>query len=90
MRLYHDQALYKEPSGGITPWHADQYYWPLNTDRCCTAWIPLQDTPLEMGPLAFSPGSHMVDLGRSLEISDQSEATIKEALKVCILYCVTC
>src|SRR5919199_560582 len=22
VRLYHDQALYKEPSGGITPWHA--------------------------------------------------------------------
>lgn len=26
VRLYHDQALYKEPGGGITPWHADQYY----------------------------------------------------------------
>jgi hypothetical protein len=26
VRLYHDQALYKEPSGGFTPWHADQYY----------------------------------------------------------------
>ncbi|MEY4661117.1 MAG: hypothetical protein RLZZ42_1069, partial [Bacteroidota bacterium] len=29
VRLYHDQALYKEPGGGHTPWHADQYYWPL-------------------------------------------------------------
>ena len=26
VRLYHDQSLYKEPSGGITPAHADQYY----------------------------------------------------------------
>ncbi|HRH61178.1 MAG TPA: phytanoyl-CoA dioxygenase family protein, partial [Chitinophagaceae bacterium] len=25
VRMYHDQALYKEPGGGITPWHADQY-----------------------------------------------------------------
>ena len=24
VRLYHDQALYKEPGGGQTPWHADQ------------------------------------------------------------------
>ena len=24
VRLYHDQALYKEAGGGITPWHADQ------------------------------------------------------------------
>ena len=50
VRLYHDQALYKEAGGGITPWHADQYYWPLSTDKTITAWIPLQETPLEMGP----------------------------------------
>src|SRR5665213_2481118 len=25
VRIYHDQALYKEAGGGITPWHADQY-----------------------------------------------------------------
>ena len=29
VRLYHDQSLYKEAGGGITPTHADQYYWPL-------------------------------------------------------------
>jgi ectoine hydroxylase-related dioxygenase (phytanoyl-CoA dioxygenase family) len=44
VRLYHDQALYKEPSGGHTPWHADQYYWPLATDKTVTAWIPLKYT----------------------------------------------
>ena len=66
VRLYHDQALYKEPGGGLTPWHADQYYWPLASDRCCTVWLPLQETPLEMGPLAFSVGSHHVDVGRDL------------------------
>ncbi len=80
VRLYHDQALYKEPSGGHTPWHADQYYWPLQTDRTCTAWIPLQATPLEMGPLAFSAGSHRFSFGRDLEISDESEARLQEAL----------
>jgi ectoine hydroxylase-related dioxygenase (phytanoyl-CoA dioxygenase family) len=42
VRLYHDQSLYKEASGGITPAHADQYYWPLASDRTVTAWIPLQ------------------------------------------------
>ena len=45
VRLYHDQALFKEGGGGITPWHADQYYWPLETDKTITAWIPLQETP---------------------------------------------
>jgi hypothetical protein len=81
VRMYHDQALYKEGGGGITPWHADQYYWPLSTDRVCTAWIPLQDTPMEMGPLAFGAGSHRLSIGRDLEISDESEATLQEVLE---------
>jgi len=80
VRMYHDQALYKEPGGGFTPWHADQYYWPLSTHNCCTAWIPLQETPLPMGPLAFSVGSHRFKIGRELEISDESEAKISRAL----------
>ena len=82
VRLYHDQALYKEAKGGITPWHADQYYWPLETDKTITAWIPLQATPLEMGPLEFSAGSHQIVEGRDLAISDESEALIQKRLRV--------
>jgi ectoine hydroxylase-related dioxygenase (phytanoyl-CoA dioxygenase family) len=81
VRLYADQALYKEPGGGITPWHADQYYWPLSSDRAVTVWIPLQDTPLEMGPLEFARGSHAIDVGRELAISDHSEETVNSALE---------
>lgn len=80
VRLYHDQALYKEPGGGITPWHADQYYWPFSSDRCVTAWVPLQETPMEMGPLAFAEGSHRFEFGRDLPISDESECVLQEAL----------
>jgi ectoine hydroxylase-related dioxygenase (phytanoyl-CoA dioxygenase family) len=82
VRLYHDQALYKEAGGGYTPWHADQYYWPLETDKSITAWIPLQATPLEMGPLEFSAGSHVVVDGRELEIGDESEVQIQKRLRV--------
>lgn len=82
VRLYHDQALYKESGGGITPWHADQYYWPLETDKTITAWIPLQSVPLEMGPLEFSAGSHQIVSGRDLQISDESEKLIQEKLRV--------
>jgi ectoine hydroxylase-related dioxygenase (phytanoyl-CoA dioxygenase family) len=81
-RLYHDQALFKEGGGGITPWHADQYYWPLDTDKTITAWIPLQATPLELGPLEFSAGSHRIVEGRNLEISDESEQLIDQKLRV--------
>ena len=82
VRLYHDQALFKEAGGGITPWHADQFYWPLSTDRCITAWIPLQATPLEMGPLEFSAGSQQITEGRELSISDESENRISDNLRV--------
>ena len=82
VRLYHDQALFKEGGGGITPWHADQYYWPLETDRTVTAWIPLQATPLEMGPLEFSAGSHQIVEGRELAIGDESETVIQQRLRV--------
>lgn len=82
VRIYHDQALFKESGGGITPWHADQYYWPLQSDNTITAWIPLQATPLEMGPLEFSAGSHQIVTGRDLEISDNSEIEIQKQLRV--------
>ena len=81
VRLYHDQALYKEPGGGITPWHADQFYWPLSTPKTVTAWIPLQDTPMNMGPLAFAEKSQGVEIGRDVEISDESEVLLQEQLQ---------
>ncbi len=82
VRLYHDQALFKEAGGGITPWHADQFYWPLQTDKCVTAWIPLQEIGLNMGPLEFSAGSHVITEGRELEIGDESEIKIEQRLRV--------
>ncbi len=81
VRLYHDQALYKEPGGGHTPWHADQYYWPLSSDRTVTVWIPLQETPLEMGALEFSQGSQRLTTGRDKEIGDESQVVLAQALR---------
>ena len=76
VRMWHDQALYKEPSGGFTPWHVDQQYWPMATPHSITAWIPLQPVPMEMGPLCFGRGSHLRRIGRDLEISAESEEQI--------------
>jgi ectoine hydroxylase-related dioxygenase (phytanoyl-CoA dioxygenase family) len=81
VRMYHDQALFKEPGGGFTPWHADQQYWPLPTAKCVTAWIPLQATPVEMGPLQFAIGSQRCAFGRDLAISDESERLIAGNLR---------
>jgi ectoine hydroxylase-related dioxygenase (phytanoyl-CoA dioxygenase family) len=57
--VYHDQALLKEPGGGITPWHQDQHYWPLDTDDTITMWMPLVDATPEMGTMRFASGSHV-------------------------------
>jgi ectoine hydroxylase-related dioxygenase (phytanoyl-CoA dioxygenase family) len=81
VRLYHDQALYKESGGGITPWHADQFYWPLSSTNTITVWIPLQTVPMQMGPLAFAEASQTVEIGRDKHISDESEAILAAALK---------
>ena len=80
--MYHDQALFKEDNGGYTPWHADQYYWPLSSDKTITAWIPLQKIGMEMGPLEFSAGSQVISDGRALAISDESEKEIEKRLRV--------
>jgi ectoine hydroxylase-related dioxygenase (phytanoyl-CoA dioxygenase family) len=82
VRMYHDQALYKEAGGGFTPWHADQYYWPLSNDNTVTVWMPLQKTPLEMGPLEFSAKSFQLQDGRTLKISDDSENVIEKKLRL--------
>ena len=82
VRMYHDQALYKEAGGGYTPWHVDQYYWPLSNEKTVTAWIPLHAVPLEKGPLMFSVGSQRIKIGRDMAISDDSEKQINEQLKI--------
>lgn len=81
VRMWHDQALYKEPSGGFTPWHVDQQYWPMATEKCVTAWVPLQATPIQMGPVCFALGSHLKDIARGMPISDDSEKAIQQAVE---------
>ncbi|MCV7419047.1 phytanoyl-CoA dioxygenase family protein [Mycobacterium yunnanensis] len=67
VRLYHDNALSKEPGAGRTPWHYDAHHFPLDSPKVLTAWIPLQPTPREMGPLAFARGADVGELVDGLE-----------------------
>lgn len=58
LRLWHDQALYKEPHGRETDPHHDQPYWPIEQMDTITAWIPLEGSTLESGAMGYVPGSH--------------------------------
>ncbi|MEO5592297.1 MAG: phytanoyl-CoA dioxygenase family protein [Chitinophagaceae bacterium] len=81
VRLYHDQALYKESGGGLTPWHQDQYYWPLSTTNTVTMWMPLMDINEEMGMLTFASQSHKGGFVENVAISDESEALLENHIK---------
>lgn len=72
VRLYHDQALFKEPGGGHTPWHQDAVYWPIDGTRCITMWMPLVDITPDMGIMTFATGTNHGPLGDAV-ISDDSE-----------------
>lgn len=80
VRLYHDQALFKEPGGGHTPWHQDQQYWPLDGVRCVTMWMPLVDASAEMGTMHFAKGSQSLGYLGALNISDDSEQRLSNLI----------
>jgi hypothetical protein len=63
VRVYHDQALLKRAGGGATPWHQDQWYWPLDTNRTITMWLPLHAVNAEMGGLHFASGTQAGPIG---------------------------
>lgn len=80
VRVYHDQALFKEPGGTATPWHMDHYYWPLASDKVLTAWIPLVPISDDMGPLDFALGSQTLNYGRNEELIQLDEKIIERKL----------
>ena len=81
VRLYHDQALVKEPGGRPTPWHQDQYYWPLDTADTVTLWMPLVDVSEEMGPMEFATGSHRMEGWVPRPISEETDAALAAEIR---------
>lgn len=80
VRLYHDQALYKEASGGHTPWHQDQFYWPTEGSTI-TMWMPLVDATREMGLMEFIPNKHKNGMLANINISETSDNFYHELLR---------
>src|SRR5437764_4500243 len=64
LRLWHDQALYKEPGGSPTDGHQDAPYWPIAETDQITAWIPLDGSTLDSGAMGYVPGSHRMGFER--------------------------
>lgn len=81
VRIYHDQALFKEPGGGHTPWHQDQVYWPLDTPNVITMWMPLVDISEEVGSMTFASGTQKLGYVSRQVISDESHRTLGQYIE---------
>jgi phytanoyl-CoA hydroxylase len=58
LRIWHDQALVKEPYGNPTGFHLDVPNWSFTSPDAITIWVALDDATLENGCLYYVPGSH--------------------------------
>ncbi len=80
VRLWHDQALFKEPGGRQTDPHQDLPYWAMAEPHALTAWIPVTGASLENGCMGYLRGSHrsgkriFVDIFRSGNHSPEAQA----------------
>lgn len=70
IRVWHDQALIKEPFANPTTLHLDDPYWSFYSRHAISIWIALEDATPENGCLCFLPGSHKM---ASTENVGQSE-----------------
>jgi phytanoyl-CoA hydroxylase len=76
MRIWHDQALFKEPMKGNnkTPWHQDAVYWP-HVDRWhqTTIWIALKDATTQNGCMAFVEGTQSLGPLPPVDLADPQD-----------------
>jgi ectoine hydroxylase-related dioxygenase (phytanoyl-CoA dioxygenase family) len=74
MRLWHDQALFKQPDDEATnrtPWHQDSVLWPHSSIKHSTsAWIALRPTTTQSGCLSFLTGSHALGPQKVVNLAD--------------------
>ncbi len=68
LRVWHDQALYKEVGGRPTDAHQDQGYWPIEEADTLTGWIPFDGSTLDGGAMGYVPGSHRFGVRKFVNI----------------------
>lgn len=75
LRLWHDHLLIKLPHNqAATEFHQDRPYWPFAASRhSLSAWIALQDVPVERGCMTFIPGSFKRTDLRPQNLADEDD-----------------
>lgn len=73
VRMWQDQALYKQPGGRETTPHQDETFWPIGEEPLVSAWIPFDDVRSAHGVMAYVPGSHKAGSLKVVDITHRSE-----------------
>lgn len=68
VRLWHDQALYKEAGGRKTDAHLDYPFWPVDRPELVSVWIPFQDVESDGGMMSYVQGSHNMGITEFVDI----------------------
>ena len=73
VRLWQDQALYKESGGRETDPHQDQTFWPIGDAPLVSVWIPFDAVTRSNGAMAYVPESHRAGGLRPVDITHTTE-----------------
>ena len=73
VRLWQDQALYKEAGGAPTTPHQDLTFWPIGEEALVSVWIPFDDVELKHGAMSYVPGSHLHGRLKVVDITHTTE-----------------
>jgi ectoine hydroxylase-related dioxygenase (phytanoyl-CoA dioxygenase family) len=76
VRLWHDQALYKEAGGRDTDPHQDHPYWPIREPDTVTAWVPFRGSTIASGAMGYLPGSHTLGVRKFVNIFSAEDASV--------------
>lgn len=81
VRLWHDQALYKEPGGRKTDAHLDYPFWPVVEQDLVSVWIPFQDVLPNGGMMSYVKGSHRIGYTEFVDIGQLHGGEVFDLLK---------
>ena len=77
VRVWHDQALIKEPFGNPTAWHLDNPYWSFYSRQSVSIWIALEPATYQNGCMYFIPGTQKLASYENVGINENLSGLFK-------------
>lgn len=81
VRVYLDETFEKYPGFSKTHWHQDRLYFPLDTDKLVTMWMPMVNVAVDMGTLMMASNSHVYGDFGYRPIKDDSNQYYEDVIR---------